>query len=120
MEPAPGLIEFDDFTKVDIRAGRVVEAAPLAGARIPAIRLVVDFGPELGHKQSSARIAEAYDPSTLVGRMVLAVVNFPPRRIAGWRSDVLVLGLYSSGGEGPVVLIKPDDHPAVRPGDRLG
>lgn len=113
-------IDIADFDKVDIRLGRVVEAAPLEGARVPAIRLVIDLGEELGHKQSSARITDAYKPDDLVGRWVLAVVNLPPRRIAGFRSEVLTLGLYSGGGSGPVILIRPDDHAALKPGDRLG
>lgn len=111
---------FDDFARCDIRVGRVLEAAPLEGARQPAIRMVIDFGADLGTRRSSARIAAAYRPEDLVGRLVLGVVNFPPRRIAGFTSEVLTLGVYSAGGEGPVVLVAPDDHPAVRPGDRLG
>lgn len=111
---------FDDFAKLDIRVGRVVEAAPLEGARKPALRLLIDFGPEIGQKRSSAQIAAAYRPEDLPGRLVLAVVNFPPRRIAGFESEVLTLGVYAEGGEGPVILIRPDDDPRVRPGDRLG
>jgi len=110
----------EDFQKLDIRVGRVLEAAPLEGARDPAIRLKIDFGPELGGRQSSARIAEAYAPESLAGRLVLAVVNFPPRRVAGFSSEVLTLGVYSDGGKGPVVLIAPDASPHIRPGDKLG
>ncbi|MEQ8819693.1 MAG: tRNA-binding protein [Sumerlaeia bacterium] len=116
----PDDVTFDDFLKLDIRVGRVLEAAPLEKARKPAYRLAIDFGPELGTRQSSAQITEAYEAQALVGRLVMAVVNFPPRRVAGFKSEVLTLGVYSSGGEGPVVLIGPDDHGAVRPGDRLG
>jgi len=111
---------FDDFLKLDIRVGRVIEAAPLEKARKPAIRLRIDFGPELGEKNSSAQIADAYAPEALVGRLVMAVVNFPPRRIAGFESEVLTLGVYSAGGDGPVILIAPDSDDRVQPGDRLG
>lgn len=111
---------FDDFAKLDIRVGRVVEAAPLEGARKPAIRMLIDFGPEVGPKRSSAQIAAAYRPEDLVGRLVLGVVNFPPRRIAGFESEALTLGVYADGGAGPVILIAPDADPRVRPGDRLG
>jgi tRNA-binding protein len=111
---------FDDFQKLDIRVGRVLEAAPLEGARKPAMRLRIDFGPEVGIKASSAQITEAYTVEALVGRLVLGVVNFPPRRIAGFQSEVLTLGVYSAGGEGPVILIAPDADARVAPGDRLG
>jgi tRNA-binding protein len=112
-------IEIEDFAKIDVRLGRVVESAPLEGARVPAIRLIIDLGEALGRKQSSARITDAYEPADLVGRWVLAVVNLPPRRIAGFRSEVLTLGLNADGGAGPVVLVRPDDHPLLRAGDRL-
>ncbi len=111
---------FDDFLKLDIRAGRVLQAAPLEGARKPAYRLVIDFGAEIGHKNSSAQICDAYTPDALIGRLVMGVVNFPPRRIAGFKSEVLTLGVYSEGGSGPVILISPDDRPSVKPGDKLG
>lgn len=110
----------EDFAKLDIRVGRVIEAAALEGARIPAIRMRIDFGPEIGVKSSSARIAGAYTPASLAGRLILAVVNFPPRRIAGFLSEVLAPGVYSAGGEGPVILVAPDTAESVRPGDRLG
>lgn len=106
---------FDDFMKLDIRVGTITEAKVFAKARKPAYQLVVDFGPELGTKKSSAQITQHYTPEELVGRQVLAVVNFPPRQIADFMSEVLVLGTYSEGG---VVLIRPDK--AVQNGDRLG
>lgn len=106
---------FDDFMKLDIRVGTITEARVFAKARKPAYQLVVDFGPELGTKKSSAQITQHYTPEELVGRQVLAVVNFPPRQIADFMSEVLVLGTYSEGG---VVLITPDKR--VANGDKLG
>ena len=105
---------FDDFLKLDIRVGTITEARVFAKARKPAYQLVVDFGPEIGTKKSSAQITQHYTPEELVGRQVLAVVNFPPRQIADFMSEVLVLGTYSEGG---VVLIRPDK--AVQNGDKL-
>ena len=106
---------FDDFMKLDIRVGTITEAKVFAKARKPAYQLVVDFGEEIGTKKSSAQITQHYTPDQLIGRQVLAVVNFPPRQIADFMSEVLVLGTYSEGG---VVLITPDK--AVKNGDRLG
>ncbi len=111
---------FDDFLRLDIRVGMVTEAAPLEGARKPALRMRIDFGPDIGTRQSSAQITEAYGPEELVGRLVLAVVNFPPRRVAGFKSEVLTLAVHSDGGKGPVALIRPDENLGVKPGDRLG
>lgn len=99
------MISHDDFAAVDIRVGRVVRAEPFPEARKPAIKLWVDFGGDLGVKKSSAQITRHYTPEGLVGRQVLAVVNFPPRQIGKVLSEVLVLGVPDEGGE--VVLIGP-------------
>jgi len=99
-------ITFDDFMKVDIRVGIVTEAEPYPEARKPAIKLWVDFGDEIGVKKSSAQITKHYDPETLPGRKVMAVVNFPPRQIGKVMSEVLVLGVPDEEGE--VILLKPD------------
>jgi tRNA-binding protein len=101
-----GEIAFDDLMKVDIRVGRVVRAEPFPEARKPALKLWIDFGPELGERRSSAQITEHYDRERLVGRQVLAVVNFPPRQIGPFRSEVLTLGLADAAGA--VVLVAPD------------
>ena len=108
-------ISFDDFTKVDIRLGRIVDAAPYPEARKPAIKLWIDFGSELGVKKSSAQITQDYEPDQLVGKQILAVVNFPPRQIGRFMSEVLVLGV--SGDYGAIVLVGPDR--AVPLGSRL-
>ena len=99
-------ITFDDFLKVDIRAGTVVRAEPYPEARKPAIKMWIDFGPEVGEKKTSAQVTAHYTPETLVGRQVMAVVNFPPRQIGKFRSEVLVLGV--SDPEGGIVLLAPD------------
>lgn len=106
---------FDDFMKLDIRVGTITEAKVFEKARKPAYQLVVDLGGEIGLKRSSAQITEHYTPEELVGKQVLAVVNFPPRQIANFMSEILVLGTYSEGG---VVLITPDKQ--VKNGDKLG
>ncbi|MBK1624236.1 tRNA-binding protein [Afifella marina] len=105
-DPVCETIAFDDFLKVDIRVGRIVEAAPFPEARKPAYRLLIDFGEEIGQKKSSAQITKHYEPGELVGRQVLAVVNFPPRQIGPMRSEVLTLGVPDADGE--VVLIEPN------------
>lgn len=106
---------FDDFMKLDIRVGTITEAKVFEKARKPAYQLRVDLGEEISVKKSSAQITGHYKPEELIGKQVLAVVNFPPRQIADFMSEVLVLGTYSDGG---VVLIAPDRK--VKNGDKLG
>src|SRR3954462_1350782 len=99
-------ITYADFEKVDIRVGTILAAQPLEGARKPALRLEIDFGPEIGVKKSSAQLTLHYTPEVLVGRQVAAVVNFPPRQIGKFMSEVLTLGFPDA--EGRVVLVRPD------------
>ena len=106
---------FDDFMRLDIRVGTITEAKTFEKSRRPAYQLWVDLGEEIGVKKTSAQITDYYKPEDLVGKQVLAVVNFPPRQIADFMSEVLVLGTYSDGG---VVLIAPDRR--VKNGDKLG
>ncbi len=99
-------ITWDDFERVELRVGTVLAAEPLEGARKPAYKLSVDFGPAIGVKRSSAQLTDLYTPADLIGRQVLGVVNFPPKRIAGFPSEVLITGFLRSSGE--VVLAVPE------------
>ena len=105
-EPVVATTDIATFVALDIRAGTVVSAEPFPQARKPAIKLTIDFGPSIGTKRSSAQITAHYTPETLVGRQVAAVVNFPPRQIGPFHSDVLVLGFPDA--EGGIVLIAPE------------
>lgn len=108
-------IEFGDFLKVDIRVGRILSARLNVKALKPAYHLVLDFGPELGQKESSAQLTVHYTAESLVGRLVVAVVNFAPKRIAGVKSEVLVLGVPDA--DGAVVLLEPTTEVGV--GERM-
>lgn len=106
---------FEDFMKLDIRVGEIIEVKFFEKAKKPAFKLWIDFGDEIGIKKSSAQITECYKGEELIGKQVLGVVNFPAKQIAGFTSEVLILGVYAAQG---VVLIKPE-HP-VKKGDKLG
>lgn len=106
---------FDDFLKLDIRVGEIIKAESFEKARKPAYKLWVDFGERIGIKKSSAQITECYKPEELIGKQVLGVINFSPRQIADFMSEVLVLGVYAEQG---VVLIQPEQ--SVKKGDKLG
>jgi tRNA-binding protein len=111
------MIEFDDFQRVDMRVGTIITAEPFPEARNPSYKLRIDFGTELGQRASSAQLTKTYpEPAALVGRQVVAVVNFPPRRIAGFASEVLVLG--AMGADGQVHLLLP--QPGCADGLRIG
>ncbi|MBD5639243.1 tRNA-binding protein [Clostridium botulinum] len=109
------MANFEDFMKLDIRVGEIIKVEFFEKAKKPAYKLLVDFGNEIGIKKSSAQITECYREEELVGKQVLGVVNFPPRQIADFMSEVLVLGIYSTQG---VVLIQPQQP--VKKGDKLG
>ena len=108
-------ISWEDFEKVDVRVGTVIGAEPFPEARKPSIKLIVDFGPEVGTRKTSAQLTAHYEPERLVGRQILAVINFPPKRIAGFESEVLVLGVPD--GNEDVVLLAPDLR--VPPGGKM-
>ena len=109
------MVEFNDFLKLDIRVGEIVKAEVFEKAKKPAYKLWVDFGSDIAIKKSSAQITECYNTEDLTGKQVLGVVNFPPRQVADFMSEVLVLGVYSEQG---VVLIQPERP--VKKGDKLG
>ena len=112
----PGSATIEDFERLDLRVGCIIEAGPLEGACQPAWKLLVDFGPG-GQKQSSAQLTRTYpDPDVLVGRLVVAVVNFPPRHVVGYRSEVLVLGVLAADGEIPLLSVDA----GAQPGQRIG
>lgn len=113
--PVASSISFDDFLKVDVRVGTIVAAEPFPEARKPALKLTIDFGPAMGIKRSSAQVTEYYAPEALVGRQVAAVVNFPPRQIGKFMSEVLTLSFPDENGS--VVLLAPDHR--VPDGGRL-
>lgn len=106
---------FDDFNALDIRVGQIVRVEPNTKARQPSYKIWVDLGEEIGQKQSSAQLRVFYQPEDLLNRQVLCVVNFPPKLIAGFKSEILILGVYHEDG---VVLIQPDRP--VKLGDKLG
>ena len=109
------MAEFNDFLKLHIRVGTIIKDEIFQNVKKPAHKLEVDFGPEIGVKKSSAQITDCYLPEELIGKQVLGVVNFPPRQISNFMSQVLILGTYSKNG---VVLIRPDFE--VNNGDKLG
>lgn len=109
------MVTFEDFMKLDIRVGEIIEVEFFEKAKKPAYKLIVDFGEKIGIKKSSAQITECYKKEELIGKQVLGVVNFPPRQIADFMSEVLILGVYATQG---VVLIQPQQP--VKIGDKLG
>lgn len=113
MKERKGEVGFDDFLRLDIRAGTVVAAEPFPEARKPAIKLTLDFGEPIGMLRSSAQLTRRYTPERLVGTRILAVVNFPKKRIAGFPSECLVLGVVNPDDPGDIVLVRPDDDATV-------
>lgn len=109
-------ITWHDFEKIDIRVGTILEAQTFSKARKPAYQLLIDFGAEIGHRQSSAQITAHYQPDELKGRQVIAVVNFPPKQIANFMSECLVLGVYDEGND--VILLQPERP--VANGQKIG
>lgn len=109
------VITFDDFMKVDIRVGKILRAEDFPEARKPAVKIWIDFGSEIGERKTSAQVTAHYTPETLVGKQVMGVVNFPPRQIGKFMSEVLVLGLADN--EGGIVLLSPDQD--VPLGERM-
>ncbi len=109
------MADFKDFLKLDIRVGRIIKAENFEESNDPAYKLWLDFGEEIGEKKSSAQITDLYQPQDLIEKQVLAVVNFPPKQIADFMSEVLILGVY---GEEGVILIEPEQK--VKPGSRIG
>ena len=109
------MVNFNDFIKIDIRVGTIIEAETFLKAKKPAYKLKIDFGKDIGIKKSSAQITEYYQINDLIGKQILAVINFPPKQIADYLSEVLVLGIYSDRG---VVLLSPDKK--VLNGDKVG
>lgn len=109
------MISYKDFEKIDVRAGRIVSAEHFPEARKPAYKLRIDFGAEIGIKRSSAQIVSYYTPETLIGTIVIAVVNFPPKQVGPFLSEVLTLGMPDDKGD--IVLIRPDKD--VPPGSRM-
>lgn len=109
------MADFSDFQQLDLRIGTILTAESFSKARVPAYKITIDFGSELGIKKSSAQITHRYQPEQLIGKQVTAIVNFPPRNIAGYSSEVLILGAVP--GEGDVVLLQPDT--AVQNGTKI-
>ena len=109
------MITFKDFEKIDMRVGEIIKAEPFKKANKPAYKLWIDFGNEIGIKKSSAQITDLYDIDDLVGKQIIAVINFPPKQIADFFSEVLVLGVYGDNG---VVLLKPDKK--TKNGQKIG
>lgn len=114
-EPLEAAADYETFRRIDMRIGRIISARPLEGAHRPAYKMEIDFGP-LGTRRSSARLTDFYAADELVGRHIIAVVNFPARRIAGFKSEVLVLGVDSPHG---VILLEPDPGGEAIPGMRV-